>query len=129
MNINVWTNFAQLLGPNSTAASSKRYLLHKFEQFYTIDILIETSCFECFSTIHILNVLTPQISCKHLVLVLMLILQPFCQLWPTVKRKLKSSVAFLWPGKGIIYCETQLLTDQKLSSSIFACCLFVRPHR
>ena len=26
-------------------------------------------------------------------------------------------------------CETQLLTDQKLSSSIFPCCLFVRPHR
>ena len=26
----------------------------------------------------------------------------------------------------MINCETQLLTDQKLSSTIFACCLFVR---
>ena len=27
----------------------------------------------------------------------------------------------------MLNCETQLLTDQKLSSSIFPCCLFVRP--
>ena len=27
----------------------------------------------------------------------------------------------------ISYCETQRFTDQKLSSSIFACCSFVRP--
>ena len=27
------------------------------------------------------------------------------------------------------YCKTQQFTDQKLSSSIFACCSFVRPDR
>ena len=27
----------------------------------------------------------------------------------------------------VIYCETQILTDQKLTRSTFTCCVFVRP--
>ena len=86
LTINVETNFAQLLGPNSTEASGKRNIVNPFEHFYTIDIylrsictvdILEESCFECFHTNDILNVLTPLISWKHLVLVLMLIFSHF----------------------------------------------------
>ena len=98
-----WINFAQLLGPNSTAASGKRNIVNPFEHFCTIDIylgsictvdILEESCFECFHTNDILNVLTPLISWKHLVLVLMLIFSHFGNAHPLWREHRRA----VWPS-------------------------------
>ena len=121
-----WINFAQLLGPNSTAASGKRNIINPFEHFCTIDIylgsictvdILEESCFECFHTNDILNVLTPLISWKHLVLVLMLIFSHFGNAHPLWREHRRA----VWPSldqeRNHIFTKCFLSSD--ITGSIF----------